>query len=100
MIQKFPLYESLLLEAKGRKTKEWGKICLIINNLNDSKSLEIIYALIYHHLLLESGDAKESNILPYGSKLLAKDRAPKFEINELPPILAEIIALYVNLLIE
>jgi hypothetical protein len=92
-MQNFELYDSLKKQVESVNNNfDYNTICNTISN-TDSKKAQTVLALILYHYNLE--DSKFKNI-PYSGKILndSKDLI-LFTFNNLPPILKNIISLFI-----
>ena len=86
----FPLYDNLIAEVQtfeDLNNKQKDDFMKIIENVDDNTS-ELIYALIRVYQL-ENSDNKNTFTLPYDGKFIDKD--VKFDLNELPNQLKQIL---------
>jgi|SRR5579871_3439797 len=96
--QSFPLYERLLAKAKSDSLPVFdiGAICRTINSLKKEHA-EIIYVMIYHHEICNSGKGIGFHLIPYKGKVVNNSTGGIiFAFNSLPNQLQHIIALYIE----
>jgi len=113
MTQKFLLYDDLVSKIDANEI-DWLKVCSTINSL-PIEHLEIIYALILHHYLLDMqmksanpnltiyidrlrgfADGRKPHIQqPYGVRVFSSGKGIMFTVNSLPEQLQHIISTYV-----
>jgi len=89
----FPLYQQL--SNCQQKENNWDKICATINNLSLAES-EIIYALMYHHHIINDSDKNDRKQTLYGSRICNGGKGLIFTVKQLPESLQKIIANYVS----
>lgn len=98
----YPLYEELLLKVEARKDKtvDITRVCHTINNIErivDDKEIaaahykEIMW-LIDHHLITTGSESP----LPYDAKPMVGGKGILNYINNMPPLLQQIIAQYIE----
>jgi|LakMenE18May11ns_1017448.scaffolds.fasta_scaffold9287055_2 hypothetical protein len=103
MIKSYPLYDSLCEKVNNRKNVEID-IKLLCNNINNiSNNLQTndylehyneICALIIHHYI-KSNIKINTNILPYGSKIMFGGKGILFNFVKFDPYLQQILAQYI-----
>ena len=89
----FPLYDELKRSTEA--VPERVKLCAMINSLEQREHLDILFALIFHHSLLDSSSSSTQRTIPYSGRLVSRDRGLRFEIDRLPPSLVEILGRYI-----
>jgi hypothetical protein len=104
MARPYPLYDQLLKRVHERKEKaiDIKRICTTINNINQTLQPEAaaehnreIGAIILHHEIISNGGVLLSAV-PYDSKVMVGGKGVLHYITNLPPILQQIIAQYVE----
>jgi hypothetical protein len=86
----FPLYDNLMAEVESSEdlnNKQKDEFMKIIVDIDDNTS-ELIYALIRVYQL-ENSENKNTFTLPYDGKFI--DKEVKFDLNELPNQLKQIL---------
>jgi hypothetical protein len=86
----FPLYDNLLAEVQtfeDLNNKQKDQFMKLIDDIDENTS-ELIYALIRVYQL-ENSENKNTFTLPYDGKFIDKDI--KFDLNELPNQLKQIL---------
>jgi hypothetical protein len=100
-IHKFPLYDSLKNE---KSDLEWEDVCINLEQLSKEHA-EIIYALIFHHFLLEYKSLAKKPTLkqktykfPYESKSPGSSSSKGILLysSKLPDDLKKIITVYIS----
>lgn len=104
MTQSYPLYDELLKKVENRKDKagiDVKRVCSTINNLSQflsaeeaKKHYDEICGLIIHHDVLNRG--MMTNIIPYEGKTMAGGKGILYSSINLPPLLQQIIAQYIE----
>lgn len=99
--QKFKIYEALREDLKASPVKDIDKrrLCSIIAQVN-IEHREIIYALILHHRKLEASNAKTWNINPYKGKTFDGGKGVRYNWDNLPSELQNIIIKYIEKISE
>ncbi len=99
--QSYPLYDSLLLSVKEEpKNIDINAVCGTINSLTKLPKddmmghYEIIQSIIMHYTLVNNGSLP--NIIPYSGKLMTGGKGPLYMMTNLPPLLQQIIAAYLE----
>jgi hypothetical protein len=104
MARPYPLYDELLKRAEARveKTIDIKRVCKTITNISLSLSQEDsldhyreIQALIVHYEILSNGGILLSSV-PFDGKVMAGRKGILNFIMNLPPLLQQIIAQYVE----
>ena len=105
MAQHYPLYETLLRRISERKEEhgiDVNRMCATISDISFTLSHEDIIAhyeeihlLILHHEILSNKGVMFSDI-PYGGNLMFGASGIIYTISELPPVLLNIIAEYLE----
>ncbi len=102
----FPLYNEL--KKNSQSYIEVPDVWKYVMNL-PLEHLEIIYALIWHHSLLEQPKLKNGSIsissqrkanIPYKGKLFDTGKGMIFQVKELPIELQKIIAYYISAVVH
>lgn len=96
MAKQFPLYDILLERTKDPRFQaiDTIRVCRTLSDL-PIEHAEIIYALILHHEILHSKGVRFRNV-PYNGNVLGQGKGVHFTITNLPPILQQIIILYIS----
>lgn len=103
-LQPYPLYDDLIrrIEARTEKGIDIKRVCTTINNIIQTLAPEDaaehyreIGALILHHELMNNGGVLLSPI-PYDGKVMVGGKGVLYYIMNLPPLLQQIIAQYVE----
>lgn len=104
MARVYPLYDELVkrVEARQEKAIDIKRVCKTINNISLSLRPEDalehyreIQALIIHHEILSNGGMILSPV-PFDGKVMAGRKGILNYIMNLPPLLQQIIAQYVE----
>ena len=104
MAQLYPLYDELLrrVEAREEKSIDIKRVCKTINNISVSlepadalEHYREIQALIIHYELL-SNDGMILSPVPFDGKVMAGRKGILNYIMNLPPLLQQIIAQYID----
>ena len=104
MARVYPLYDELLrrVDARSEKTIDIKRICKTINNISTSLKPEDalehhreIQALIIHYEILSNGGIILSSV-PFDGKVMAGRKGILNYIMNLPPLLQQIIAQYIE----
>jgi len=104
MAKPYPLYDKLRanVESRVEKTIDIKRVCTSINGIAQTLSPEEtnehyreIAALILHHELITNGGVLLSST-PYDGKVMAGGKGILYYVKNLPPILQQIIAQYVE----
>ena len=104
MAQPYPLYDELLkrVYARNEKTIDINRLCKTITNISFTLSQENtldhyneIQALIIHYDILSNGGVLVSPV-PFDGKVMAGKKGILNYIINLPPLLQQIIAQYVD----
>lgn len=103
-VQPYPLYDELLRRVNAREEKgiDIHRICTTINNISYTHSpaetqdhYREIDALILHHELLSNNGVLLSHV-PYEGRVMVGGKGILYYIMNLPPILQQIIAQYLE----
>lgn len=104
MAHQYPLYEYLLQEVNKRKDTgiDIKRICTTINNISQKllppqakEHHEEIHALILHHDFITNGGLLSP--IPYDGKLMVGGKGILHCLSNMPPILQQIIAQYLEI---
>jgi len=104
MAQPYPLYDELLkrVQARTEKTIDINRLCKTITNISFTLSQENtldhyneIQALIIHYDILSNGGILVSSV-PFDGKVMSGKKGILNYIINLPPLLQQIIAQYVD----
>lgn len=101
---KSPFYDKLfqLVSERHDKTIDVSKLCITINNIcrtlpkeeSDKYYNEIAFLILHHELLTNNGVLLSS--IPYNGKLMSHDTGILYAITNIPPILQQMIAVYLE----
>jgi hypothetical protein len=97
-INPFQLYDRLKEQCQEKVTLDVDKLCNTLTSL-DPKHAEIVYLLILHHYFVSNSIEPQSvgdRFVPYKGGTFLGDRGSTFNPRELPPILRQIISLYLQ----
>jgi hypothetical protein len=102
MIQPYPLYDNLVTQVTNNQGKniDIKRICNTINMLSqvsdDGFELyrEIGALIIHHHILHNEGNIVDQ--VPYGGKVMVGGKGVLMTIINLPPLLQQIIAQFIE----
>lgn len=99
--RKFKIYDELKEDLKTSPVKDIDKrrLCSIIAQVN-IEHREIIYALILHHRKMEASNAKTWNINPYKGKTFDGGKGVRYNWDNLPVELQNIIIKYIEKISE
>lgn len=104
MARPYPLYDELLKQVEERTEKaiDIKRVCTTINNIAQTLPPEAaaehyreIGALVLHHELISNGGVLLSPV-PYDGKVMVGGKGVLHYITNMPPILQQIIAQYVE----
>lgn len=104
MAQEYPLYDDLVNRVSERELKgvDIDNVCSVINNislnLTNDDALEHyreIGAIIMHYAILNDQLGSKSTT-PYESKVMVGGKGLLYYITNLPPMLQQIIAQYID----
>lgn len=103
MTHPYPLYDDLLAKVRERDNKniDLKMICKTINNMSSlnpedySEHYREIQALIIHHWALSNKNS--CSPVPFDGKIMAGRRGILNYVMNLPPILQQILAQYIEL---
>ena len=106
-MSKLPIYDRLIQRYKQEGAKSFDLITesTKINSIMrirdpDLKQVkELIDAIILHHACLEDRDHERGKI-PYSGKNLQKDICPKYDFKRFPPILVQILVIFISEIVE
>lgn len=87
MVNKNPLYEEL---STIQVELDLANLAISLSGLSPDHAM-IVQSLIIHHRHLEGG----CEALPYGGSLLTKTRGAKYDLNQMPTKLRQILMAYV-----
>lgn len=100
MSKPYPLYDDLLSKV-NTGSFDVKKVCTTINEMPNymsteeySKHYQEITALIFHHELKTTGALLSS--VAYDGKVMAGGKGILYNITSLPPILQQIISIYID----
>jgi hypothetical protein len=100
MLQPYPLYDNLVTQVTSNQNKnvDIKRICNTINTLSQTSedALELyreIATLIIHHNILHN---EGSDQVPYGGKIMVGGKGILMTIANLPPLLQQIIAQFIE----
>lgn len=97
VLQQYPLYDDLRaqVEARSEKSIDIQRICSTVNGLPSGDHTKEIAALILHHELI-TNDGILLSCTPYNGKLMVGGKGILYSMMDLPPMLQQIIAQYVE----
>jgi UTP:GlnB (protein PII) uridylyltransferase len=94
----FPLYDNLLSEVTSYEdltTKQKDEFMKVIVSIDDNAT-ELVYALIRVYQL-ENSDNKNTFTLPYDGKYVDENKDIRFDLNELPNQLKQMLYNFLKL---
>lgn len=107
LLQSYPLYDELMKRVESRgvgsseKALDIKRVCVTINSIGQSMTTDVasshyqeIAALILHYSLLHPKHS--SGVVPFDGKVMVGGKGILYYINNLPPLLQQIIGQYVE----